>query len=101
MQHIELFGRSFELNAWVALGLFGQGLFFMRFVVQWISSERRGESHIPLAFWYFSMAGSVIVFSYAWGNGDIVIVLGQSAGIVVYLRNLQLIMRQRRQRSEA
>ncbi len=94
--HFQLLGRSFPVTPWVLFGLLGQGLFFMRFFVQWISSERRGVSHIPLAFWFFSLGGGVMLFTYAWQRSDLPIVLGQAAGILIYLRNLQLILRQRR-----
>ena len=81
------------MNLWVAIGLGGQVLFSLRFLVQWISSERRGESHIPVVFWYFSLAGGIVLFFYALHRRDIVFEIGQAGGILVYARNLVLIRR--------
>ncbi len=80
-------------TVWLVIGFTGQIMFTMRFVVQWITSERRRESVIPLAFWYFSLAGGVILFSYAVYRRDPVFILGQSFGIFIYLRNLYFIYR--------
>ncbi|MFA4982512.1 MAG: lipid-A-disaccharide synthase N-terminal domain-containing protein [Candidatus Omnitrophota bacterium] len=79
------------LSFWVAFGLIGQLCFSVRFVLQWIASERKGESVIPNAFWYFSILGSLILLSYAIYRKDPVFILGQSFGSVVYLRNIMLI----------
>ena len=81
---------------WVAFGLFGQLMFTGRFVIQWIASERAGRSTVPLAFWYFSIAGALILFTYAVYRQDPVFILGQSFGIVVYSRNLWLIHKEKR-----
>lgn len=81
---------------WLGIGFFGQALFFSRWLVQWIASERKAESQIPVAFWYMSLAGSVIVLSYAIHRHDPVFIIGQGTGTVVYLRNLMLIYRQRK-----
>jgi lipid-A-disaccharide synthase-like uncharacterized protein len=75
------------------VGFGGQFLFSMRFIVQWIMSERRGESHIPIIFWYFSLAGGTLLLIYAIARKDPVFILGQSAGLIVYFRNLVLIHR--------
>ena len=88
-------GMSWNARIWLCVGLLGQVAFMMRFVIQWISSERRGESVIPLAFWFFSLAGSVILLSYAVYKRDLVFTLGQSFGFIVYIRNLMLIYRKR------
>jgi lipid-A-disaccharide synthase-like uncharacterized protein len=77
------------------IGLAGQCLFFSRFLVQWIVSERRGESHVPLVFWYLSIGGGVMLLIYALWQRDPVITLGQSVGLIVYVRNLSLIRRKR------
>lgn len=82
---------------WVAFGLFGQLMFTGRFVIQWIASERAGRSTVPLAFWYFSIAGALILFTYAVYRQDPVFILGQSFGIVVYTRNLWLIHKEKRE----
>ena len=80
---------------WVAFGLGGQLLFGSRFIVQWIASERKKQSHIPIQFWYLSLCGGIVTATYAIHRGDPVFILGQTAGLVVYARNLMLIYRQR------
>jgi len=81
---------------WLAIGFLGQACFSARFLVQWIASERRRRSVVPIYFWYFSVAGGVILLAYAWHRRDPVFILGQAAGLVVYARNLYLIARSRR-----
>lgn len=76
---------------WVVFGLAGQLMFTSRFLVQWIASERAGRSLVPVAFWYFSIAGGLILFTYAVYRGDPVFILGQSLGLFIYSRNLWLI----------
>ncbi len=78
---------------WLGIGLLGQALFSARFLVQWIASERRRRSVVPLAFWYFSVGGGLTLLAYAIYRRDPVFILGQSAGLVVYARNLWLIYR--------
>jgi len=78
---------------WLVIGLIGQTAFFLRFVVQWLVSEKKGESTIPVVFWYFSLAGGLILFCYAIHKKDPVFIMGQSSGIIVYIRNLFLIRR--------
>ena len=85
---------------WVVFGLGGQLMFTARFLVQWIASERVGRSVIPLAFWYLSIGGGLILFAYAVYRRDPVFVLGQSMGLIVYLRNLFLIHAERRRAPE-
>jgi lipid-A-disaccharide synthase-like uncharacterized protein len=80
-------------TVWLAIGFLCQGLFFMRFFVQWLASERKGKSHIPISFWYFSLGGSMILLTYAIYRLDPVFICGQLFGILVYVRNLQLIDR--------
>ena len=77
------------------LGLLGQALFFSRFLVQWIASEKMGRSVVPLSFWYFSIGGGGLLLVYAFWRKDPVIVLGQAVGLFVYVRNLMLIHRRR------
>ena len=79
----------------LVLGFLGQALFSARFLVQWLVSERRGESTIPLAFWFLSIGGGLTLLTYAILRRDPVFILGQSAGLVVYSRNLVLIARER------
>jgi lipid-A-disaccharide synthase-like uncharacterized protein len=78
-----------------AFGLAGQFAFMMRFVVQWFASERRGRSYMPIAFWYFSILGGLMLFTYATFKRDPVIMLGQLLGLTIYSRNLILIYRRR------
>ena len=80
---------------WLGVGFLGQALFSARFLVQWLSSERQKRSVVPLAFWYFSLAGGATLLAYAIHRLDPVFIVGQLAGLFVYLRNLQLIYRQR------
>jgi lipid-A-disaccharide synthase-like uncharacterized protein len=78
-------------NKWLILGFGGQMLFGLRFLFQWISSEIKKESHIPIIFWYFSIGGGVIMLIYSIHRQDPVFIMGQSAGVIVYVRNLILI----------
>ena len=73
------------------LGFTGQAAFGARFIIQWISSEIRKESHVPLVFWYFSLIGGILLLIYAIGRRDWVFIVGQGMGLVVYVRNLALI----------
>lgn len=77
------------------LGMLGQVLFFSRFLVQWIASEKKGKSTVPLSFWYLSIGGGVLLLFYAIWRKDPVITLGQTVGLFVYVRNLVLIHRHR------
>ena len=77
------------------LGMLGQVLFFSRFLVQWIASEKKGKSTIPLSFWYLSIGGGGLLLVYALWRKDPVIVLGQAVGLFVYVRNLMLIHRRK------
>ena len=88
-----------RLDWWVILGLVAQGLFTMRFLVQWIASERAGRSVIPLAFWWFSLVGGLSLLVYALYRKDAVFILGQAFGVFVYLRNLYFVLRERRQKA--
>ncbi|GIT86652.1 MULTISPECIES: lipid-A-disaccharide synthase N-terminal domain-containing protein [Roseobacter] len=81
---------------WIMIGFGGQFLFMMRFLVQWIVSERAKQSVIPVAFWYFSMGGAMILLSYAIYRGDPVFIMGQSLGMFIYIRNLFLIRSHRK-----
>ncbi len=78
-------------SLWLGIGFLGQALFSARFILQWIVSEKRRSSVTPVAFWYFSLAGGVILLSYAIHRRDTVFIVGQAAGLVVYVRNLMLI----------
>ncbi|HKD31188.1 MAG TPA: lipid-A-disaccharide synthase N-terminal domain-containing protein [Xanthobacteraceae bacterium] len=85
-----------EPNWWVLLGYAGQSLFAMRFIVQWLASERVGRSVMPVAFWFFSMGGGTLILVYALYKRDPVFIIGQGFGLFVYLRNLHFVFRERR-----
>lgn len=78
---------------WLAFGLVGQAMFTARFLVQWIVSERARRSLIPTAFWWLSLAGGLMLLTYALARRDPVFVIGQASGLVVYARNLWMIRR--------
>jgi len=88
--------RLLHVDAWVIFGFVGQLFFTLRFLVQWLVSERSGRSTVPVAFWYLSLLGGGMLFFYAlWYRHDPVFTLGQFAGLFVYTRNLALIRRPR------
>ncbi len=82
---------SYAMLPWVFLGLLGQTMFFLRLAVQWIASERKRDSVVPTIYWWFSLAGGVMLLTYFIWRKDVVGVLGQSTGAFVYARNLWLI----------
>ena len=82
----EVFIEKFQW--WVLLGYLAQIMFTMRFVVQWIASERAGKMVMPIAFWFFSIGGGLLLFAYALYIRDPVFILGQGFGVFVYSRNL-------------
>ena len=79
----------------IVVGFAGQGLFAMRFILQWLSSEKQAKSVIPIAFWYFSIGGGAVLLLYAIWRQDPVIICGQGLGLFIYLRNLYFIRRDR------
>ncbi|MEQ1846002.1 MAG: lipid-A-disaccharide synthase N-terminal domain-containing protein [Nitrospira sp.] len=85
---------------WLGIGFLGQGLFFGRWLVQWIASERTAESRVPVSFWYMSLIGGLITLAYAIYRKDPVFISGQALGAVVYVRNLVLIHRADQTKSE-
>lgn len=88
----------FLLNSetiWLCIGFFGQSLFFMRFFIQWLVSERAQRSVIPHLFWHFSISGGVILFIYALHRHDPVFIIGQSTGLLIYARNLYFIRKEK------
>ena len=82
--------------AWILTGLGGQILFMMRFLIQWIASEKAKRSTIPTAFWWLSIGGAAVLLTYAIWRSDPVFILGQSMGLFIYVRNLWLIHAERR-----
>ena len=88
---------STNIPLWLLLlGLLAQFLFSLRFIIQWVSSEIKKESHIPIYFWYLSIFGGILLLLYAVFRSDPVIIIGQAGGLVVYVRNLVLISRKKR-----
>ncbi len=85
-------------NPWVLFGFAAQFLFFMRFFLQWVASERRGKSYIPVVFWWFSLGGGSMLFVYSIQRGDPVFIAGQGLGCLIYVRNLVLIHRRQARR---
>jgi lipid-A-disaccharide synthase-like uncharacterized protein len=85
-----------QFSWWVVLGFVAQAMFFMRFAVQWIASERAGRSVVPTAFWIFSVVGGLLLLIYALQRKDPVFIAGQGLGLFIYLRNLQFILRGRK-----
>src|SRR5829696_3926663 len=88
-----------KFDGWVALGFVAQAFFTMRFVVQWIASERARRSVIPVAFWFFSIGGGTLLLIYALYRKDPVFIAGQALGLLVYTRNLYFIIVNGRQSS--
>ncbi|MFG1300189.1 lipid-A-disaccharide synthase N-terminal domain-containing protein [Xanthobacter sp. V3C-3] len=85
-----------QFDAWVLLGLVAQFMFTMRFVVQWIASERAQRSVIPFAFWTFSLGGGTLLLVYSIYRRDPVFIAGQALSTFIYIRNLQFALRERR-----
>ena len=79
-----------EALTWIGIGFAGQALFMMRFVIQWWSSEKAGQVVIPVSFWYFSLAGGVVLTIYAVHRKDPVFIFGQALSLFIYVRNLHL-----------
>jgi lipid-A-disaccharide synthase-like uncharacterized protein len=88
-----------KFDGWVILGFTAQAFFTMRFVVQWIASERARKSVKPVAFWFFSIGGGALLLVYALYRRDPVFIAGQALGLLVYIRNLYFIILTGRQSS--
>lgn len=94
---ISQFFRNEDVPLWLLIyGSLGQIIFTLRFIYQWIYSRKRHESILPLGFWLISLLGSAIIVSYAIVRHDPVLILGQSTGLVVYIRNIWILKKQRR-----
>ena len=89
-----------EHTIWLIIGFAGQGLFSMRFLIQWLHSEKQKKSVIPLEFWYFSLAGGATLLTYAIYKQDPVFIVGQLTGLFIYSRNLYFIARERQELAE-
>jgi lipid-A-disaccharide synthase-like uncharacterized protein len=90
-----------QFDWWIVLGFVAQAFFTARFAVQWLASERAGRSVIPIAFWWCSIGGGLLLFAYALYRRDPVFILGQGFGVFVYLRNLYFVLRERKQGAPA
>jgi len=86
---------KFQLDFWVIFGFIGQTMFTMRFIVQWIASEKRKESVIPVAFWYFSLGGGLILLAYAVRQMDPVFIAAYLLNPIIYSRNLYFIYKKK------
>ncbi len=87
---------TFKLDFWLIFGFIGQAMFTMRFLVQWIASEKKKESVIPVSFWYFSLGGGLIVLAYAIHRMDPVFILAYLPGNFIYFRNLWFIYKKKK-----
>jgi lipid-A-disaccharide synthase-like uncharacterized protein len=85
---------------WLIIGFTGQIFFSLRFLVQWLQSERQQRSVIPIEFWYFSILGAATLLTYAIHRADPVFIVGQMTGLFIYLRNLHLIRKEAQQQQE-
>lgn len=94
-------GMSLTATVWLAIGFLAQAIFAARFIIQWIASERAGRSYIPVAFWLVSLAGGIMLTAYAIYRLDPVFIVGQGSGIIVYVRNLMLVQKERKARASA
>ena len=85
---------------WLGVGFTAQLMFSMRFILQWIASERARQSIVPEVFWYFSFAGGAMLFAYAIYRVDPVFILGQGTGLLIYARNIHFIWQQKQASSK-
>ena len=85
-----------QFDGWIMLGFVAQAMCTMRFVVQWLASEKAKRSVMPVAFWFFSLAGGSLLFIYAIQRQDPVFIAGQGLGLLIYVRNLMLIRSERK-----
>jgi len=85
-----------KFDFWLAFGLAAQALFTARFVIQWFASEKAGKSVVPLAFWFLSMGGGMMLLIYGIVRREPIIILGQALAVFIYLRNIMLIIKERR-----
>ena len=86
---------------WLTVGFTAQAMFSMRFIIQWIASEKARRSVVPETFWYFSFLGGLMLFVYAIYRMDPVFILGQGSGLFIYARNIHFIVRAKRETTAA
>ncbi|MGR8942397.1 MAG: lipid-A-disaccharide synthase N-terminal domain-containing protein [Gammaproteobacteria bacterium] len=84
-----------DQTIWLIVGFVGQGVFTARFLLQWLASERRKKSVIPVMFWHFSLLGGFTLLIYAIHNHDPVFIAGQASGLLIYSRNLYFVTKNR------
>jgi lipid-A-disaccharide synthase-like uncharacterized protein len=95
-EHCPTCGHARTTGFWLMVGFLGQAVFTARFLAQWIASEKRRDSVIPVIFWWLSVGGGMLLLVYAIHRRDPVITVGQSMGVFVYVRNLMLVAKRRR-----
>jgi lipid-A-disaccharide synthase-like uncharacterized protein len=100
MESREGFRIMSTVTVWLLVGFLGQVLFTARFVLQWLASEQRGDSVVPVMFWWLSLAGGTAMLAYAISRRDPVFMTGQALGLVVYARNLTLVSKAARRGAE-
>lgn len=92
---LDIFWQKITIDHWAMIGFGGQAIFFSRWIVQWIISEKAGKSEIPIAFWWISITGGCITFVYAVAKVEPVLLLGQLLALAMYTRNLFLVFKER------
>lgn len=95
-EHCPTCGHARTTGMWLMIGFLGQAVFTARFLAQWIASEKRRDSVVPVVFWWLSMGGGLLLLAYAISRRDPVITVGQSMGVFIYIRNLMLVAKNRR-----
>ena len=101
LAHLYLLALSHPVDTvWTGIGFLGQGVFALRFAIQWLRSEQAGHSVVPLAFWYVSVGGGLVTLAYALHVQAWPLVLGQAMPLPIYLRNIYMVHRDRRRVSE-
>jgi lipid-A-disaccharide synthase-like uncharacterized protein len=95
LQDLSVRYPKFQLDFWVIFGFIGQAMFTMRFIVQWIASEKKKESVIPVAFWYFSLGGGLILLAYSFSRMDPVFIIAYLLNPIIYSRNLYFIYKKK------
>lgn len=89
--HAAVSAAASSETIWLCIGFIGQALFSARFFVQWLASEQQRRSVLPVAFWYFSLAGGIVLLSYALWRADPIFIIGQATGLLIYARNLYFV----------
>ncbi len=94
--HCPTCGHAQTTGLWLMIGFLGQAVFTARFLAQWIASEKRRDSVVPVIFWWLSLGGGMLLLAYATSRRDPVIMVGQSMGVFIYVRNLMLVAKGRK-----